>query len=155
MTEATAEPVTGVDAATTSNSALTNWAGIGAGVGQVLIAEWVGLGTPAGKVLVMMGPVVTHVSRNTFVWLQQWAEQFNERRETAAKATRAQAAVARARETLERELKNPHTSAEYKEKIRKDLEELNGTEVATLVRHAKVALGVAPPSSTSSQTNTA
>jgi hypothetical protein len=88
--------------------------GVGGGTGLVAIGQQIGPHTVLGQVVIYVAPAVSVILGAAIYQLKQWADWYNEK-----------AIVRRARKTLEGQLKNSHTSDEFKVKIRAMLEDLD------------------------------
>ncbi|GGV90111.1 MULTISPECIES: hypothetical protein [Streptomyces] len=99
---------------TPQNSINAGLGGVGGGTGMVAIAHSVGVDTALGQTLLYAAPAVSVIAGSLLYNLKLQAEWYTERWQ-----------VGRARKTLEKQLKYPHTSTEHKTEIKALLEELD------------------------------
>jgi hypothetical protein len=100
--------------------------GVGGGTGIVAIAQQVGVHTVTGQILVYVAPAVSVIAGTVFYQLKLRADWYIERSQ-----------VKKARKTIEKQLKNPHTSEDYKIEARETLDELDRAEAAAELARIK------------------
>jgi hypothetical protein len=111
--------VAGVDA-------LKDHAGIGVGVGNVLIADWVGVDSTAGKILLLLVPFVTHSSQRFLDWLQLKAEARRKLKDEEQVTNKIE-------ETIASALADPNLSPEFKDHLRNLAESLTEARLQVLL----------------------
>ena len=108
------------------NSINAGLGGVGGGTGIVAIAQQVGVHTVLGQILLYAAPMVSVVAGAVLYQLKLRVDWYNERSQ-----------VKSARKTLEKQLRNPHTSEEHKAKIRTMLEKLDHSAAAAELARIK------------------
>jgi hypothetical protein len=103
-----------------SNSINAGVGGVGSGTGIVAIAQAVGVHSIIGQILIYAAPAVSVIAGTLVGQLSLEAELYIERWQSN-----------RARKILEQQLRCPHTSDDHKAKIRRSLEELDRSVVAS------------------------